>query len=90
MHSRPSLRRTLLCATVAASLSGLAHGQATTGRISGQAPVAAGETVLIEGSNGLTREVGVDKAAVAKLEDGVLRLTLPKRAGSGRKLLAIQ
>jgi len=31
-----------------------------------------------------------DKAAVAKLEDGVLRLTLPKRAGSGRKLLAIQ
>ncbi|MEX1827716.1 TonB-dependent receptor plug domain-containing protein [Luteibacter sp. CQ10] len=60
MHSRPSLRRTLLCAAVAASLSGLAHGQATTGRISGQAPVAAGETVLIEGSNGLTREVGVD------------------------------
>lgn len=31
-----------------------------------------------------------DKAAVAKLEDGILRLTLPKRAGSGRKLLAIQ
>lgn len=60
MQPRPSLRRTLICAAVAASLSGLAHGQATTGRIAGQAPIADGETVLIEGSNGLTREVGVD------------------------------
>ena len=31
-----------------------------------------------------------DKAAVAKLDDGVLRLTLPKRPGSTGKLLAIQ
>jgi len=31
-----------------------------------------------------------DKAAVAKLEDGVLRLTLPKRPSSTGKLLAIQ
>ncbi len=31
-----------------------------------------------------------DKAAVAKLEDGVLRLTLPKRAGASSRLLNIQ
>ncbi|MET0934786.1 MAG: TonB-dependent receptor [Luteibacter sp.] len=60
MSSRITLRRTLLCAAVAASLTGIAHGQATTGRIAGQVPVADGQTVLIEGSNGLTREVSVD------------------------------
>jgi HSP20 family protein len=31
-----------------------------------------------------------DKAATAKLEDGVLRLTLPKRAGPASRLIAIQ
>ena len=31
-----------------------------------------------------------DKAAVAKLEDGVLHLTLPKRAGTASRLIAIQ
>jgi len=31
-----------------------------------------------------------DKAATAKLEDGVLRLTLPKRAGTASRLIAIQ
>lgn len=31
-----------------------------------------------------------DKNAVAKLEDGVLRLTLPKREGAPQKLLKIQ
>ena len=31
-----------------------------------------------------------EKTAVAKLEDGVLRLTLPKREGTGRSTLAIQ
>jgi HSP20 family protein len=30
-----------------------------------------------------------DKAAVAKLEDGVLKLTLPKREGARSKLIAI-
>ena len=60
MSSRITLRRTLLCAAVAASLTGIAHGQSTTGRIAGQAPVAANETVLIEGSNGIVREVNVD------------------------------
>ncbi|MDQ7954822.1 MAG: Hsp20 family protein [Rhodocyclaceae bacterium] len=31
-----------------------------------------------------------DKNAVAKLEDGILRLTLPKREGTPQKLLKIQ
>lgn len=31
-----------------------------------------------------------DKNAVAKLEDGVLRLTLPKREGASQKVLKIQ
>ncbi|TCV94772.1 TonB-dependent receptor-like protein [Luteibacter rhizovicinus] len=55
-----TLRRTLLCVAVAMSLTGIAHGQATSGRIAGQAPVAANASVLIEGSNGLVREVPVD------------------------------
>ena len=37
MNPRPTLRHTVLCAAVAASLSGIAFGQATTGRIAGQA-----------------------------------------------------
>jgi len=60
MISRHTLRRTILCAAVAACLSGTVYAQSTTGRITGQAPSTAGETVLIEGSNGLTREVPVD------------------------------
>ena len=31
-----------------------------------------------------------DKAVVAKVEDGVLKLTLPKREGSGPRTIAIQ
>ena len=31
-----------------------------------------------------------EKAVVAKLEDGVLKLTLPKRAGAASRLIAIQ
>lgn len=31
-----------------------------------------------------------DKAAVARFEDGILRLTLPKRTGAGSRLLNIQ
>lgn len=31
-----------------------------------------------------------DKAAVAKLDDGMLRLTLPKRTGAGSRLLNIE
>jgi len=31
-----------------------------------------------------------DKGVVAKLEDGVLKLTLPKRQGSGVRQIAVQ
>ena len=31
-----------------------------------------------------------DKAVAAKLEDGVLKLTLPKREGSGARTIPIQ
>ena len=31
-----------------------------------------------------------DKAVVAKLEDGVLKLTLPKREGAGARTIAVQ
>ena len=31
-----------------------------------------------------------DKAVVAKLEDGVLKLTLPKREGTGSRMIAVQ
>ena len=42
-------------------------------------------------SRGFTLASDVDdKTAVAKLEDGVLRLTLPKREGSGSRTLKIQ
>ncbi|BEP38298.1 Hsp20/alpha crystallin family protein (plasmid) [Variovorax sp. V59] len=42
-------------------------------------------------SRGFSLATEVDeKTAVAKLEDGVLRLTLPKREGTGRSTLTIQ
>ena len=42
-------------------------------------------------SRGFTLASDVDdKTAVAKLEEGVLRLTLPKREGSGSRTLKIQ
>lgn len=49
------------------------------------------ETYRGSASRSFTLAHEVDKAtATAKLEDGVLRLTLPKRAGSGSKVLAVQ
>lgn len=57
---------------------------------------AGGRTLMRETWRGqssrtvsLAQEVD-DKAATAKLADGVLRLTLPKRAGSASRLIAIQ
>ncbi|MEY2149982.1 MULTISPECIES: TonB-dependent receptor [Rhodanobacter] len=53
--------RSAIALALAAVLSGtVVHAQSTTGSIIGQAPVVSGETVLIQGSNGLTREVPVD------------------------------
>ncbi len=64
--------RTALAAAIAMSVgfSGLVHAQATTGTISGQAPVAAGETVHIVGGSGFDRTVPVDQS-------GRYTITLP-------------
>jgi outer membrane receptor for ferrienterochelin and colicin len=61
--NRPStiLKRSALALALATVFVAGVHAQSTSGAIVGQAPVAAGETVLIEGSNGLTREVPVDR-----------------------------
>ena len=54
------LRHSALALALAAACCGTVHAQSTDGSIVGQAPVAAGETVLIQGSNGVSREVAVD------------------------------
>jgi len=49
------------------------------------------ETYRGSASRSFTLAHEIDKAtAVAKLEDGVLKLTLPKREGTGSKLLPVQ
>jgi outer membrane receptor for ferrienterochelin and colicin len=54
-------RRTALTVALAMGLgfTGFAYGQATTGSIFGTAPPAAGETVLVQGPSGTSREVAV-------------------------------
>jgi len=61
--------------------TGLAFGQATTGSIFGTAPAAAGETVLVQGASGATREVAVDESgrySVSGLPVGRYTVTLRK------------
>lgn len=53
-------RRTAIAIALAAMFAGSVHAQSTTGSIVGTVPIAAGETVMIKGSNGLLREVPVD------------------------------
>ncbi|HEY0287785.1 MAG TPA: TonB-dependent receptor [Pseudomonas sp.] len=68
MNSRKNLatnrlRRTSLAIGLGLCLVGTGViAQSTTGNIFGQAPVAAGETVLVTSSTGLTREVPVDSS----------------------------
>lgn len=54
-------RRNALVVALALGMgvSGLAYGQATSGAIFGSAPDMSGETVLVVGSSGVTREVTV-------------------------------
>ena len=54
------LRPKTLAIAIGLGAIGLAHGQATTGSIFGQAPVASGETVVIKSASGFTREVQID------------------------------
>src|SRR5699024_5622915 len=58
--------------------SGLAFGQATTGAIFGDAPQAQGETVMVQSSSGLTREVPVTNGrfSIGDLPVGTYTVTL--------------
>ncbi|MGN2247288.1 TonB-dependent receptor plug domain-containing protein [Frateuria sp. GZRR35] len=60
-------------------LTGLAHGQSTTGTIFGTAPVAAGETVVVQGAGGATREVAVDASGRYSVTVPVGRYTVTLR-----------
>jgi len=64
-HARPHAarhRRSLLVLSLAAALgiSGIAHGQATTGTIFGQVSPGSGDTVTVRNATGITRQVPVD------------------------------
>ena len=56
------LRPKTLALAISLGSAGLAHGQATTGSIFGQAPVASGEVVVVKSATGFTREVPVDSS----------------------------
>jgi len=60
MHRLTLLPRAALAAALVAACYSSVHAQSTDGSIVGQAPVVSGETVLIQGSNGISREVPVD------------------------------
>ena len=77
----PAWRRTALAVALGMTLSGVAMAQSTTGSIFGQAPAAAGETVVVANNSGVTREVEVDSAGrfrVGNLPLGKYTVTLKK------------
>jgi hypothetical protein len=59
---RALLRPKNLALAIGLGSVGLAYGQATTGSIFGQAPVAGGETVVIKSDTGVSREIPVDNS----------------------------
>ena len=74
-------RHTALALALSVSLGGVAMAQSTTGSIFGQAPAAAGETVVVTNTSGLTREVPVDSAGrfqVSSVPVGVYTVSLKK------------
>jgi hypothetical protein len=75
------LRRTALALALGLGFSAGVFGQATTGSIFGQAPAAAGETITVSGSTGVTRVVAVDsngRYQVGNLPLGSYTVTLKK------------
>ncbi len=74
------LRRTALAVALGmATVSGAAFAQSTTGTIFGQAPIASGETVLVHGESGFTREVTVGpqgRFTVSSVPVGTYTVTL--------------
>ena len=76
-------RRSTLVLALAAGLgfTGFAFAQATTGALFGQAQPAAGETVTVQSSSGLTREATVDASGrytFGSLPLGTYTVTLMK------------
>jgi hypothetical protein len=74
-------RQTALAVALAMSLGGVAVAQSTMGSIFGQAPVAAGETVLVTNTSGVSREVPVDSTGrfrVTNVPIGTYTVTLKK------------
>lgn len=77
------MRRTALALAVAAgvTLASPLFAQSSTGSIFGTAPVAAGETVLIQSDGGLNREVPVDangRYSATSLPLGTYKVSLKK------------
>ncbi|WP_426687895.1 TonB-dependent receptor [Rhodanobacter ginsengiterrae] len=80
----PLWRHTALVLALNMSLGGVAVAQSTSGSIFGQAPAAAGETVVATNSSGLTREVAVDSSGryqISNLPVGIYTVSL-KRDGA--------
>ena len=77
----PGWRHTALALALSMSLGGVAMAQSTTGSIFGQAPAAAGETVMASNTSGLTREVAVDSSGrfqISNVPVGTYTVSLKK------------
>jgi outer membrane receptor for ferrienterochelin and colicin len=75
------LPRTALAIAIGFGFAGVAFGQATTGSIFGQVPAGNGETVLVKGSSGATRQVAVDPSGryvIGSLPLGSYTVTLQR------------
>lgn len=80
----PKWCHTALAVALSMSLGGVAMAQSTTGSIFGQAPAAAGETIVASNTSGFTREVAVDSSGrfqISNIPVGVYTVSL-KRDGS--------
>ena len=80
-NRNPMWRHTALALALSVSLSGVAVAQSTSGSIFGQAPAAAGETVVATGTSGQTREVAVDSQGryqISSVPVGVYTVSLKK------------
>ena len=77
----PVWRHTALALALSVSLGGVAMAQSTSGSIFGQAPAAAGETVVATNTTGQTREVAVDSQGryqISSVPVGVYTVSLKK------------
>jgi hypothetical protein len=80
-NRNPLWRHTALALALSMSLGGVAMAQSTTGSIFGQAPAAAGETVVATNTSGLSREVAVDSAGrfqISNVPVGTYTVSLKK------------